>query len=89
MQLFKWEWPGSKRKIRPQCRTGMARMGWRKAPGKYVGVKAHPLRPHDQRIKVNKRSKPTRWSFLSSSVVSHRYAQEKSCRQEPWREVQP
>ncbi|PHJ22198.1 50s ribosomal protein l4 [Cystoisospora suis] len=55
MQLFKWEWPGSKRKLRPQCRTGMARIGWRKAPGKYVGVKAHPLRPHDQRIKVNKR----------------------------------
>ncbi|CBZ54453.1 putative 50S ribosomal protein L4 [Neospora caninum Liverpool] len=55
MQLFKWEWPGSKRKLRPQQRSGRARIGWRKAPGKYVGVKAHPLRPHDQRIKINKR----------------------------------
>ncbi|EPR62023.1 putative 50S ribosomal protein L4 [Toxoplasma gondii GT1] len=55
MQLFKWEWPGSKRKLRTQQRSGRARIGWRKAPGKYVGVKAHPLRPHDQRIKINKR----------------------------------
>ncbi|PFH35905.1 putative 50S ribosomal protein L4 [Besnoitia besnoiti] len=55
MQLFKREWPGSKRKLRPQQRSGRARIGWRKAPGKYVGVKAHPLRPHDQRIKIPKR----------------------------------
>lgn len=56
MQLYKWEWPGSTRKIRPQSvKTGMARMGWRKACGKYLGVQTHPLRPHDQRTKCNKR----------------------------------
>lgn len=56
MQLYKWEWPGSTRKVRPQTvKTGMARMGWRKACGKYLGVQTHPLRPHDQRNKCNKR----------------------------------
>ncbi|OEH77559.1 50s ribosomal protein [Cyclospora cayetanensis] len=73
MQLYKWEWPGSSRKVRPQTvKTGMARMGWRKACGKYLGVQTHPLRPHDQRNKCNKR---LLWRGVEQAL-SAKFAQE-------------
>ncbi|KAF8822872.1 putative 50S ribosomal protein L4 [Cardiosporidium cionae] len=71
MQLFKWEWPGSSKKVRSQVRSGKSRMGWRKAPGKYYGVKAHPLRPFDARIKISKR---TLWQGLKI-MLSTKFAQ--------------
>jgi len=55
MQFYKWEWPGSNRKVRSQKKSGKGRMGRRKAPGKYDGVFTHPLRPKDWRIRENKR----------------------------------
>uniref|UniRef100_A0A0G4GI03 Large ribosomal subunit protein uL4m n=1 Tax=Chromera velia CCMP2878 TaxID=1169474 RepID=A0A0G4GI03_9ALVE len=55
MQLSKWEWPGSHSKFRTQKNSGRSRMGWKKAPGKYLGVFSKPFRPHDQRIKIFKR----------------------------------
>jgi len=63
IQLGRWEWPGSKKKIRNQIRSGKARMSQRKAPGKYLGVKAHPLRPHDSRTKLPNRGRCV-WLFL-------------------------
>lgn len=56
MQLYKWEWPGSTKKWRKQQKTGKARIGWKKSPGKYMGVFAHPLRPQDHRIKMPRRT---------------------------------
>ncbi|GBE60521.1 mitochondrial ribosomal protein L4 [Babesia ovata] len=55
MQLYKWEWPGSTRKWRKQQKTGKARIGWKKSPGKYLGVFAHPIRPIDHRTKIQRR----------------------------------
>lgn len=55
MQLHKWEWVGRNAKHRKQLETGKSRMGRRKAPGKYEGVFAHPLRPKDWRQGVNRR----------------------------------
>ncbi|CDJ65570.1 50S ribosomal protein L4, putative, partial [Eimeria necatrix] len=55
MQLYKWEWPGSSKKVRPQAKSGRARMGWRKACGKYLGVQTWPLRPHSWASKCNAR----------------------------------
>lgn len=55
MQLYKWEWPGSTRKIRSQKKSGKARMNWRKTSGRYLGVKNHPIRPHDQRTRINRK----------------------------------
>ncbi|KAK2196814.1 bifunctional Ribosomal protein L4 domain superfamily/50S ribosomal protein uL4/Ribosomal protein L4-L1e [Babesia duncani] len=55
MQLYKWEWPGSTKKWRKQQKSGKARIGWRKSPGKYLGVFAHPIRPQDQRTKITRR----------------------------------
>ena len=55
MQLHKWEWVGRNAKHRKQLETGKSRMGRRKAPGKYEGVFAHPLRPKDWRENVNRR----------------------------------
>ncbi|KAK1443526.1 large ribosomal subunit protein uL4 domain containing protein [Babesia gibsoni] len=55
MQLYKWEWPGSTKKWRKQQKAGKARIGWKKSPGKYLGVFAHPLRPGDQRTKIQRR----------------------------------
>ena len=55
MQLHKWEWVGRNAKHRKQLETGRSRMGRRKAPGKYEGVFAHPLRPKDWRQGINRR----------------------------------
>ena len=55
MQLYKWEWVGRNGKHRKQLETGRSRMGRRKAPGKYEGVFAHPLRPKDWRQGINRR----------------------------------
>lgn len=55
MQLHEWEWVGRNAKHRKQLQTGKSRMGRRKAPGKYEGVFAHPLRPKDWRQGVNRR----------------------------------
>ena len=55
MQLHKWEWVGRNAKHRKQLETGKSRMGRRKAPGKYEGVFAHPLRPKDWREGANRR----------------------------------
>ncbi|SBT32173.1 mitochondrial ribosomal protein L4 precursor, putative [Plasmodium ovale wallikeri] len=55
MQLYKWEWPGSTKKYRSQKKSGKARMNWRKTCGRYLGVKNHPLRPFDQRTKINRK----------------------------------
>lgn len=55
MQLYKWEWPGTTKKWRKQQKSGKARIGWKKSPGKYLGVFAHPIRPHDLRTKIMKR----------------------------------
>eukprot|EP00927_Polykrikos_kofoidii_P075044 TRINITY_DN7110_c0_g1_i2.p1 TRINITY_DN7110_c0_g1~~TRINITY_DN7110_c0_g1_i2.p1 ORF type:complete len:556 (-),score=109.26 TRINITY_DN7110_c0_g1_i2:59-1726(-) len=55
MQMFKWEWPGSNKKVRSQKKSGKGRMGRRKAPGKFPGSFTHPLRPRDWRRKANKR----------------------------------
>jgi 50S ribosomal protein L4 len=52
MQLYKWEWPGSNKKVRRQQRSGKARMGRRKAPGKYEGAKAKAIKPKDMRKKM-------------------------------------
>lgn len=49
------QWPGSTKKFRKQQRTGKARIGWKKSPGKYLGVFAHPIRPGDQRTRINSR----------------------------------
>ena len=55
IQLYKWEWVGRNAKHRKQLETGRSRMGRRKAPGKYEGVFAHPLRPKDWRQGINRR----------------------------------
>jgi 50S ribosomal protein L4 len=55
MQLYKWESVGRNAKHRKQLETGRSRMGRRKAPGKYEGVFAHPLRPKDWRQGINRR----------------------------------
>ena len=55
MQLYKWDWVGRNAKHRKQLQTGKSRMGRRKAPGKYEGVFAHPLRPKDWRQGINRR----------------------------------
>lgn len=55
MQLYKWEWPGSTKKYRSQKKSGKARMNWRKTSGRYLGVKNHPIRPHDQRTRINRK----------------------------------
>ena len=55
MQFYKWEWVGRNAKHRKQLETGRSRMGRRKAPGKYEGVFAHPLRPKDWRQGINRR----------------------------------
>ncbi|CRG98861.1 mitochondrial ribosomal protein L4 precursor, putative [Plasmodium relictum] len=55
MQLYKWEWPGSTKKYRSQKKSGKARMNWRKTCGRYLGVKNHPIRPHDQKTDINKK----------------------------------
>lgn len=47
MQMFKWEWPGSNRKVRTQKKSGKGRMGRRKAPAKFDGSHVHALRPRD------------------------------------------
>jgi ribosomal protein L4 len=54
-QLYKWEWPGSNRKYRSQKKSGKARMGRRKSPGKFEGVFSTALRPHDWRQRKPKR----------------------------------
>jgi len=56
MQLYKWEWPGSNKKVRSQKKSGKGRMGRRKAPGRFDGVFTHALRPRDWRGRMNKRS---------------------------------
>ncbi|GFE54069.1 mitochondrial ribosomal protein L4 [Babesia ovis] len=71
MQLYKWEWPGSTRKWRKQQKTGKARIGWKKSPGKYLGVFAHPVRPGDQRTKIQRR---VLWTGLKM-MLSAKFAQ--------------
>jgi large subunit ribosomal protein L4 len=46
-QLYKWEWPGSNKKARPQLNKGLPKMGRRKAPGRFDGSFARPVRPKD------------------------------------------
>ncbi|EAN34130.2 Ribosomal protein L4/L1 family protein [Theileria parva strain Muguga] len=67
MQLYKWEWPGSTKKWRKQQKTGKARIGWKKSPGKYMGVFAHPLRPHDNRTKIQRRTLYTGLKIMLSA----------------------
>jgi large subunit ribosomal protein L4 len=55
MQFHKWEWVGRNAKHRKRLETGASRMGRRKAPGKYEGVFAHPLRPTDWRQSICRR----------------------------------
>ncbi|GIX63035.1 50S ribosomal protein L4, putative [Babesia caballi] len=71
MQLYKWEWPGSTRKWRKQQKTGKARIGWKKSPGKYLGVFAHPVRPGDQRTNIQRR---LLWIGLKT-MLSAKFAQ--------------
>lgn len=54
-QLYKWEWPGSNKKVRSQKKSGKSRMGRRKAPGKFEGVFSTALRPKDWRQRRNRR----------------------------------
>mmetsp|Transcript_144511 Transcript_144511/g.402635 ORF Transcript_144511/g.402635 Transcript_144511/m.402635 type:complete len:476 (-) Transcript_144511:57-1484(-) len=57
MQLMKWEWPGSNKKVRSQKMSGKGRMSRRKAPGKFDGCHGHALRPRDwANVKMTKRS---------------------------------
>lgn len=69
MQLYKWEWPGSTKKWRKQQKAGRARIGWKKSPGKYLGVFAHPVRPGDQRTKIQRRGGYLVPIFIRSSSV--------------------
>lgn len=55
MQMYKWEWPGSNKKVRSQKKSGKGRMGRRKAPGRWEGSFTHALRPRDWRVKMPKR----------------------------------
>lgn len=71
MQLYKWEWPGSTKKWRKQQKAGRARIGWKKSPGKYLGVFAHPVRPGDQRTKIQRR---VLWNGLKI-MLSAKFAQ--------------
>mmetsp|Transcript_34527 Transcript_34527/g.99143 ORF Transcript_34527/g.99143 Transcript_34527/m.99143 type:complete len:464 (-) Transcript_34527:59-1450(-) len=72
MQMYKWEWPGSNRKYRPQKKGGKGRMGRRKSVGKFDGVHAHALRPKDWGgIKLNKR---IIWKSIKV-MLSVKYAQ--------------
>jgi len=73
MQLMKWEWPGSNKKIRSQKRSGKGRMSRRKAPGKFDGVHGHALRPKDwANVKMTKRSI---WLGLKT-MLSVKFAQD-------------
>ncbi|GAW79685.1 hypothetical protein, conserved [Plasmodium gonderi] len=72
MQLYKWEWPGSTKKYRSQKKSGKARMNWRKTCGRYLGVKNHPLRPFDQRTKINRKFL---WKGMKI-ILSAKYAQD-------------
>lgn len=72
MQLYKWEWPGSNRKVRGQKKSGKGRIGRRKSVGKFDGVHAHALRPKDWGgIKMNKR---IIWKGIRA-MLSVKYAQ--------------
>lgn len=72
MQLYKWEWPGSNRKVRTQKKAGKGRMGRRKSVGKFDGVHAHALRPKDwSEIKMGKR---IIWKSIKV-MLSVKYAQ--------------
>jgi large subunit ribosomal protein L4 len=58
MQLYKWEWPGSNKKMRQQRmprKLGKARMGRRVSHGWYEGVFARPVRPRDWRARMQRR----------------------------------
>lgn len=55
MNLFKWEWPGTRKKHRKQ-NSGQARMNWRRSPGRWPGVHSNPRhRPRNHRQKLNKK----------------------------------
>lgn len=72
MQLYKWEWPGSNRKIRSQKNSGKGRIGRRKAPGRWDGVHCHALRPRDWGKK--KLSKRLVWLAVRT-MLSVKFAQ--------------
>lgn len=55
MQLYDWEFPGSKKKMRPGQKSGKARMSRRRTHGRYDGIYAMPIRPKDWRQKTNHR----------------------------------
>jgi len=56
IQLMRWEWPGSNKKVRSQKRSGKGRMSRRKAPGKWDGAHGPALRPRQwANRKCNKR----------------------------------
>ena len=71
MQLYKWDWPGSNRKARPFLNAGLPKMGRRKAPGKWDGSSARPVRPKDFRENLPKR---IIWLALKS-MLSAKFAQ--------------
>lgn len=71
MQLYKWEWPGSNRKVRSQKKSGKGRMGRRKAHGKWEGSFTHALRPRDWRIPMNKRTIYKALKVMLSVKFSH------------------
>lgn len=70
-QLYKWEWPGSNKKVRSQKKSGKSRMGRRKAPGKFEGVFSTALRPKDWR---QRRGRRLVWKTLKV-MLSVKFAQ--------------
>lgn len=72
MQLYRWEWPGSNRKLRSQKKSGKGRIGRRKVGGRFDGAHAHALRPKDWgKTKQNKRQV---WLCLKH-MLSTKFAQ--------------
>eukprot|EP00928_Gymnodinium_smaydae_P032694 TRINITY_DN2360_c0_g1_i1.p1 TRINITY_DN2360_c0_g1~~TRINITY_DN2360_c0_g1_i1.p1 ORF type:complete len:503 (-),score=106.98 TRINITY_DN2360_c0_g1_i1:244-1752(-) len=71
MQLYKWDWPGSNKKVRSQKKSGKGRMGRRKAPARWDGSFTHALRPRDWRQRLPRRMI---WKALKS-MLSAKYVQ--------------
>jgi large subunit ribosomal protein L4 len=72
IQLHKWEWPGSNRKARPNLNTGLPKMGRRKAPGKWDGSFARPVRSIDLRRAISRRQTLKALTSVLTSKVAEK-----------------
>ena len=55
MQHDKYDWQGSRKKMRSQIRSGKGRVSTRTGGLAWEGSFVHPLRPKDWRVRMNNR----------------------------------